>query len=174
MNNLPGEEAQSAAPPIDMLEQYFSSLNWSFERDGDEEIVASVKGSWSDYELRALWREEERVLQFIALTGISIARDVAGPEVAAALHETLSLINEQLWIGHFEWWSADGSILFRHAALLESDDEASLSLGQTQALVDAAVDECERHYPVFQFVLWGGKTPAEAVKAGMIDTAGEA
>jgi hypothetical protein len=174
LNILPGEDAQVAAPPIDMLEQYFSSLNWSFEREGDEEIVATVKGSWSDYELRAIWREEERVLQFIALTGISISRQVAGAEVTGALCETLSLINEQLWIGHFEWWSADGSILFRHATLLESDEEPSLSLGQTQALVDAAIDECERHYPAFQFVLWGGKSPAEAVTAAMIDTAGEA
>lgn len=167
-------EDLGGAPPIDMLEHYFESLNWSFERDGDEEIVAAVKGSWSDYELRALWREEERVLQFIARTGISIPHDKADPAIRQAIYEALGLINEQLWIGHFEWWSADGAILFRHAALFDSDEEASLSLGQTQALVDAAIDECERHYPAFQFVLWGGKAPADAVRAALIETAGEA
>jgi len=171
---LQGEDGQGAAAPIDMLEQYFASLNWSFERDGDEEIVATVKGSWSDYELRALWREEEQVLQFIALTGITVPRAAADAATRAALFETLALVNEQLWIGHFEWWSADGAILFRHAALLETDEEASLSLAQTQALVDAAIDECERHYPAFQFVLWGGKAPADAVASALIETVGEA
>jgi hypothetical protein len=36
------------------------------------------------------------------------------------------------------------------------------------------MEECERFYPVFQFVLWGGKSPAEAISAALIDTAGEA
>jgi len=27
---------------------------------------------------------------------------------------------------------------------------------------------------VFQFVLWGGKSPSEAISAALIDTAGEA
>lgn len=170
MNSLHTETGPEPAAPIDMLEHYFASHNWAFERAGDEEIVATVKGSWSEYELRALWREDERVLQFIALSGISV------PEGAnrSAIYETLGLINEQLWLGHFELWSADGSILFRHAALLDGDDEAALSLGQTEALVDAALDECERFYPVFQFVLWGGKKPAEALQAALLDTVGEA
>jgi hypothetical protein len=169
-----GDEAL-AAPPIEMLERYFESLNWTFERDGDEEIVATVKGSWSEYELRALWRADERVLQFIAASGIQVARDKIGPEAAASLFETLALINEQLWIGHFEWWQSDGAVLFRHAVLLDADEEEpALSLALTEALVDAAIDECERHYPAFQFVLWGGKAPQEAVKAAMIETVGEA
>ena len=32
----------------------------------------------------------------------------------------------------------------------------------------------ERFYPVFQFVLWGGKSPGEAISAALIDTHGEA
>ena len=40
--------------------------------------------------------------------------------------------------------------------------------------LSAAVEECERFYPVFQFVLWGGKSPSEAIAAALIDTAGEA
>lgn len=166
------EEPQGTAPPIDMLELYFESHNWTFERDGDEEIVASVKGSWSDFELRALWREDDRVLQFIAQTGIAVPRDKADPSIRSALFEVLGLINEQLWIGHFEWWSVDGAVLFRHAVLLDSDE--SLSMDQARSLVDAAIDECERHYPALQFAIWGGKSPEEAVRAALIETVGEA
>ena len=30
-------------------------------------------------------------------------------------------------------------------------------------MIDIALTECERFYPAFQFVLWGGKSPAEAL-----------
>ena len=51
---------------------------------------------------------------------------------------------------------------------------AQLSLEQAEAIAEAAVEECERFYPVFQFVLWGGKAPGEAIAAALIDTHGEA
>src|SRR3546814_2911511 len=78
-------------------------------------------------------------------------------EKRATIYETLGLINEQLWLGHFELWSNSGLVLFRNGALLGSGE--TLSLEQAQTLIETALDECERFYPVFQFVLWGGKTP---------------
>jgi len=50
----------------------------------------------------------------------------------------------------------------------------TLTLDQAQLLVETAIDECERFYPVFQFVLWGGKSPTEAIAASLIETRGEA
>ena len=96
------------------------------------------------------------------------------PTSAPAIYETLGLINEQLWIGHFEMWASSGMLLFRHAALLDSNAEPILSLDQAETLVEAAIDECERFYPVFQFVLWADKTPQEAIAAALIETQGEA
>jgi hypothetical protein len=62
--------------------------------------------------------------------------------------------------------------LFRHGALLGVG--GTLTLDQAQLLVETAIDECERFYPVFQFVLWGGKSPTEAIAASLIETRGEA
>ncbi|RZM05200.1 MAG: hypothetical protein EOP68_18660, partial [Sphingomonas sp.] len=137
----------------------------------DEEIVATAQGSWTRYELRAVWREEDHVLQFLALPDIRVPADKR-----AAMYETLGLINEQLWIGHFEMWASSGIVLFRHAALIGAadDDEPALTLDAAETLVEAAIDECERFYPVFQFVLWADKTPAEAIAAALIETQGEA
>jgi hypothetical protein len=160
---------REVSAPIDMLEQYFSALGWACERHGEDEIVSSFQGSWTQYELRAIWREEDHVLQFIALPDIRVAADKRD-----ATYETIGLINEQLWLGHFELWSASGLVLFRHAALLESDGGATLTLQQAETLVEAAIEECERFYPVFQFVLWAGKTPQEAIAAALIETQGEA
>ena len=156
------------AAPIDMLESYFAAHGWSYERE-DDEIVAKVKGSWTEYELRAIWREEDHVLQFLALPDIRV-----GADKRAMTYETIGLVNEQLWLGHFELWATSGLVLFRHAALLESDDGGQLSLQQAETLVETAIEECERFYPVFQFVLWADKTPQEAIAAALIDTQGEA
>lgn len=163
------EPARDVSAPIDMLEQYFEAHGWSFERNGDEEILASYQGSWTQYELRGVWREEDRVLQFLAMPDIRVPADKR-----SLIYETLGLINEQLWIGHFEMWASSGVLLFRHAALLDGQGEGQLGLDQAETLVEAAIDECERFYPVFQFVLWADKTPAEAIAAALIETQGEA
>jgi hypothetical protein len=114
-----------------------------------------------------VWRSEDQVLQFLAFPDIKVAA-----EKRSAIHEALCLINEQLWLGHFELWSGSGLIVFRHAALVGQSD--SLSFDQAEAIAEAALEECERFYPVFQFVLWGGKSPSEAISAALIETAGEA
>jgi hypothetical protein len=97
-----------------------------------------------------------------------------GPDKKLAIYEALSLINEQLWLGHFEMWSGSGLVLFRHSTILDTREDEGLSLEQAEAIAEAAVEECERFYPVFQFVLWGGKSPVEAISAALIDTHGEA
>ena len=65
-------------------------------------------------------------------------------------------------------------MLFRHAVLLDGDESPGLTLEQAETVIEAAVDEVDRFYPVFQFVLWGGKSPAEALAAAMVETRGEA
>lgn len=161
------EHGGQEAAPIDMLAAYFDAHGWTYEHVGEDEIVGQSQGSWAQYELRAIWRDEDQVLQLLALPDIRVS-----DEQRPAIHETLALINEQLWLGHFELWSSSGIVLFRHGALLGQG--GTLTLDQAQILVEAAIDECERFYPVFQFVLWGGKTPVEAIAASLIETRGEA
>ena len=166
------DQESDAAAPIDMLEAYFAAHGWEHERH-DEEIVATVKGSWTTYELRAMWREDDSVLQFLAFPDIKVTDDRR-----LAVYEAMGLVNEQLWIGHFELWSTSGILLYRHAAMVDGDPggdgEGTMSLSAAELLVESAIDECERFYPVFQFVLWGGKSPKDALAAALIETQGEA
>ncbi len=159
---------RDASAPIDMLESYYAAHGWDHERH-DDEIVSTVKGSWTEYELRALWREDDSVLQFLAFPDIKVA-----DERRAAIYETIGLVNEQLWVGHFELWSSSGILLYRHAALIDGEEEGTMSLSAAELIVESAIDECERFYPVFQFVLWGGKSPKDALAAAMVETQGEA
>jgi len=164
------EASGQVAAPIDMLEQYFSGQGWSFDRHGDEEIVAKVDAAWGEFELRGLWRDADRVLQFVALPGLR-----AAPEQRAQAYELIGLVNEGLWLGHFDLWSNDGQILFRHAALVGGEEEeAGLSFAHAETLVEAALDELDRYYPAFDFLIEHGHAATEALRLALTDTAGEA
>jgi len=155
------------AAPVDMLSAFFEARGWTSELVSDEEITVDIKGSWTNYQMRAIWRDEDNVLQLLVLPDVRVPE-----EKRAVLYKALGLINEQLWLGHFDLWSNNGVLLFRHGLMLGSN--GLLGLDQAQLLVDAAIDECDRFYPVFQFVLWGGKSPEEALESALIDTQGEA
>ena len=45
---------------------------------------------------------------------------------------------------------------------------------QVEDMIEVALTECERFFPAFQYVIWGGKDPTEAVAAACIDPVGEA
>ena len=159
-------EVEEDAAPLEMLVALFEARGWPCEVSA-EEICGEIQGSWAKYQLRGVWRPEDRVLQVLCLPDVRIA----GEKLVAA-QELVSLANEQMWLGHFEIWSIGGVLLYRNATLLGGD--GLLGLDQAQTLVEIAVEECDRFYPAFQFVLWGDKDPRDALKAAMVDAAGEA
>ena len=46
--------------PLDMLAALFEARGWDFEPVSDEEVSAEFKGSWTSYQIRAIWREEDK------------------------------------------------------------------------------------------------------------------
>ena len=88
------------------------------------------------------------------------------------VHELLALVNEKLWLGHFSIWGDEGLPMFR--ATLALRGQQGVTVEQTEDLVETALVECERFFPSFQYVIWGGKAATEAIEAAMIDTIGEA
>lgn len=155
------------AAPVEMLAALFEAHGWTTEQVSDEEVSGEVPGAWTTYQVRGIWRIEDKVLQIICLPEIRVPEDKR-----AAAYELLSRINEQLWLGHFEMWSQGGVILYRHGLML--GDDGMLSLDMAQMAVETAISECDRFYPAFQFVLWGDKSPREALDAALVDAAGEA
>ena len=155
------------AAPVDMLASLFEARGWPYEFSGEDEISGEVQGSWASYQLRGIWRSEDHVLQLLCLPDIRVPA-----EKRAAMFEVLALINEQLWLGHFDIWSNGSILLYRHGHML--GDDGMLSPAQAQLAVEAAIEECDRFYPAFQFILWGDKTPTEALASALVDAAGEA
>jgi hypothetical protein len=162
-----GFERDRSSNPLDILEQIIGANEWSFERRNDAEMAAEAPGKWCDYGLYFSWSAEISAMHF------SCAFDLKVPAAKREkLFELLALANEKLWIGHFGIDSDDGVPVFRHSVLLRGAPSASAE--SLEDMVDIALTECERFFPAFQFVLWGGKQPTEALQAAMLDCVGEA
>lgn len=153
--------------PLDILEQIVAANEWAFERRSDGEMAAEAPGKWCDYGLHFSWSHEISAMAF------TCAFDMKVPaERREKLYELLALANDRLWIGHFGIEMEEGVPVFRHSVLLRGAPSASAE--SLEDMVDIALTECERFFPAFQFVLWGGKTPADALQAAMLDCVGEA
>jgi hypothetical protein len=153
--------------PLDVVERLASHNDWSFERASDDEITILVTGRWTDYQLSYTWMDDIEALH------LACAFDMKVPERRRAdVQALISMINERLWVGHFDLWPAEGMIMFRHALVLAGGTEASDK--QCESLLSTALETCERYFTAFQFVVWAGKTAKEALDAAMFETSGEA
>jgi hypothetical protein len=153
--------------PVDVVERLAAIHEWSFARASDDEVTLLVTGQWTDYQVSFTWMPNIEALH------LACAFDLKVPERRRAeLIELAALINEQLWVGHFDVWINDGIIMFRHALVLTGGIAAADA--QCEALLGIALDACERHYQAFQFVLWAGKKPREALESIIFETSGRA
>jgi hypothetical protein len=153
--------------PIEVVEQVIAANEWTCHRVGDDELAVEVAGRWCDYRLFFAWHREAAAIHFSLALDMRVPAGKRG-EVGALL----ALINEKLWLGHFDLWSEEGLPMFRYAALLRGT--LGPSVGQIEDILDAAMAESERFYPAFQFVIWGGKSPQDAIACALIEPVGEA
>ena len=102
-------------------------------------------------------------IRFIIPYGPGNSVDVVTRLVAAKL-------NERLWMGHFAIWVEEGIPMFRHTVRLPNGIEPDA----VEEMMDLAMSECERYYPAFQFVIWGGRSAEDAIASSLLDTVGEA
>jgi hypothetical protein len=157
----------SRTNPLDVVERIAAINDWSFERAGDDEITMLVGGKWSDYQVSFTWMHDIEALH------LACAFDLRVPDRRKAdVQQLISFINEQMWVGHFDLWTQDGLVMFRHALVLAGGVEATSM--QCQALLSSALESCEGYFPAFQFVVWAGKTARTALDAAMFETSGEA
>ncbi len=153
--------------PVDMIEHVASNNQWEFERSSDDEICLTVSGVWTDYNVSLSWMEDFEALH------LACAFDLKVPE-NRILETTklLSLINEQMLIGHFDVWMKEGTVMFRQTLMLNG---GAVSTGeQLECLMMSALEACERYYQAFQFVVWAGHDAEKAIEGALFETHGSA
>lgn len=153
--------------PVDTIETVAALNDWSFDRSADDEITISVSGNWCDYHVSFSWTEVAESLHLACAFDLKV-KEPHKIEIV----RLLALANEQLWMGHFDLWHEEGIVMFRQSLLLAGGAEATSA--QIEAMLANALESCERYYQSFQFVVWAGKTAAEAVENALFETAGEA
>ncbi len=165
--SLTQREPERAEHPVDIVERIASVREWSFDRDVEDDISITVAGSWTDYNVAFTWLEAMEALHVACAFDLKVA-DHRRAEVLSLI----SLINEQLWVGHFDLWTQDNVILFRHSLVLSGGTEPTAQ--QCEAVLCLATEACERYYQAFQFVVWAAKDAREALDGAMFETIGEA
>jgi len=154
--------------PIEVIEDLIFTQEWVSQRLSDNEVMAEVRGRWCDYNIHFVWTEDSSILQFfIILVDIQVPNDKK-----KEVYELICDLNERLPLGHFEVFMKIKTPVFRHALLLPGT--RTLSEALLEQLLDIGLEACEKFYPSFQFVIFGNKTPEDAVSMSMIDVAGEA
>ncbi|HBT41861.1 MAG: YbjN domain-containing protein [Alphaproteobacteria bacterium] len=153
--------------PLDLIEQIVEGNDWTFDRRSDQELAVQVPGTWCDYSLYFAWNDEIEAMHFTCAFDMRVPQERRTP-----VYELLARVNEKLWLGHFGMWDDEGLPMFRHVLPMRAANGPTMS--QMEDIVETALYECERFYPAFQYVIWGGRTADDAVAAAMVDTVGEA
>jgi hypothetical protein len=153
--------------PLDVVERLASLRDWIFDRAATDEMSITSPGRWTDYHIAFTWIEDVEALH------VACAFDLKVPERRRSeIQKLIALVNEQLWIGHFDLWSSDHVVMFRHSLILAGG--AVPTQPQCATMMKCAVDACERYFQAFQFVLWAGKSARESLDAALFETEGEA
>ncbi len=162
------EEVEAGDELMDVVEAVMQDDDrFACERAEDGDVQFGFKGAWCEAVGYFSWREELPAMLFTVSFGL-MAEEDHRREVA----HLIAKINENLWLGHFDLWADDGSIVFRHA--LPMIGRSEVAAGEIQSLLAAAMDAADRFYPAFGFLLNDGKTAEEAAFAALFETAGEA
>ena len=153
--------------PIDVVEDVIYHKKWNFSRAADHELVAEISSQWCQYRLYFNWSEKINAMSF------TVTFDLRFPQAKLmAAYELLGLINEKLWIGHFDITSKNGIPAFRHTIL--SDSDSDFLHKKLENLDDISIYECEKYYPSFQQTLFHDIEPLESLEFNNFEVIGSA
>lgn len=153
--------------PIDIVETLAEERSWDFDRIAEDQIAMAVEGSWRTYSVTLAWSPRDESLRLIC------AFDMAPPvRRLPALYKMMMLANDKCWSGAFTLWDEQKMMAYRYSLNLSGG--ATATSAQINDIVRAAVMACERFYPAFQLVCWGGETAEKALGIAMTEAYGRA
>jgi hypothetical protein len=153
--------------PLERIEAVLDSAGWQYDREEDGTLQAVAETRWGDMGAMFAWRPEPAAIHY------SLTLDVKPIDAKRGLlSELIVLANERLWLGHFDYWADEGVVIFR--ATFPLMEREAPTEGEVKAVVAASVSAVDRFIPAFNFLIWAGKSPREAMDAAMFETHGEA
>ena len=153
--------------PIDVVEEVIYQKKWSFSRADEYELVADISSKWCQQRLYFTWSENIKAISFTITFDLKFPQNKIGKA-----YELIGLINEKLWLGHFDITSKNGIPAFRHTILSNADSDFLHE--KLENLVDIAIYECEKYYPSFQQVLFDELEPSKSILFANFEALGSA
>ncbi len=154
--------------PLDSIEDILAGQNWSFSRMNNDELMVDVVGKIGTYRMVLLWQEEYCAMQFFCHYDITIPGDRH-----ALVSMALTPVNAALWLGHFDLPPDTGVPRFRHTSLMRGQDP-NAGADHLQDLMDIALNECERYYPMFGLMAEESSLDEGLLNLAIADSIGEA
>ena len=142
--------------PLDTIEGIFARDKVTYERRKDNELVAEVDGKWDDMLVFFSYEEHLRCLHISCLLNIETSN-----VNRSKIFELLAMLNENLWLGHFSYWSEQKMPIFKHSIILQDTEE--LFSQKISKIIELSIMECERVYPIFNAVMRQNVEPAQAI-----------
>ena len=153
--------------PIDIVEHLAEHHDWEFDRIGDDQIAMAVQGQWRTYSITLAWSGYDETLRMVCTF------EMDPPEgKLTELYELLNLMNDQCWAGAFTYWGEQKLMVYRYGLVLAGDQMASPE--QIDTIIGAAVLSAERYYPAIQLLVWGDRTPKQALEVAIAEAYGHA
>ncbi len=168
MSNTQSHEElfEDVSNPLDSVEEILCANEWVFDRMNEDELNVQITGKMGEYKLFFHWQEEYSAMQFTCLYDIDVKNDAM---VAAA--KTMTDINSGLWLGHFDFRPGTQTPCFRHTTLFRGQTQTS-GAEHIEDLVDIALAECERYFPVFDIFSRGVPANDCDLKLALMNVAG--
>jgi hypothetical protein len=150
----------SPSNPLEVVERMALAHGWSFERANPDELIILVRGKWTDQQVSFIWIYGIETLHLACAFEFQVP-----PHCRTEVLKLIALINEQMWVGHFDLWAQENLVMYRHALVLAGG--VAPSGRQCEVMLKTALDACERYFPAFQFVVWAGNSAEDALAAAV-------
>jgi len=157
---------EDVSNPLDSVEEILYANEWVFDRMNEDELNVQITGKMGEYKLFFQWQEQYSAMQFTCVFDLDIKRDAM--DLAA---KTMTSINSGLWLGHFDFREGTEIPCFRHTTLFRGMTQTS-GAEHIEDLVDIALAECERYYPVFDIFSRGLPANDADMKLALMNVAG--
>jgi hypothetical protein len=153
--------------PIDIVEHLAEHHEWDFDRIGDDQIAMAVEGQWRTYSITLAWSAYDETLRMVCTFEMEPPEEKLGK-----LYELLNAMNDECWAGAFTYWADQKLMVYRYGLVLTGGQMASPD--QIDTMIRAAVLSAERYYPAIQLLVWGDRTPKDAMQVAIAEAYGRA
>jgi len=152
--------------PINQLEEIIISKNWIFERPIEDEIYIEVPTKYSNLIIQVTWLKNQSRIEIRSFfyNKMDFSNNIE-------IYKLLNLINNRINYGHFII-NEDSFPTFKNSIIVK--DHKNIKFDLLKEVLNYAILESERFFPILQLVLWGGKKAEEAILFFDFKTEGKA